>query len=88
MRKLHGHLNCDTCTAFKGLQRITVSKRGKQDWGGIEGELGRGALHDFVQDLTIQDVKSPLGSIVKSKMFGGMGWTYPPKWELDVSRLL
>ncbi|GMS98591.1 hypothetical protein PENTCL1PPCAC_20766, partial [Pristionchus entomophagus] len=27
MRKLHGHLNCDTCTAFKGLQRITVSKR-------------------------------------------------------------
>ncbi|GMT27515.1 hypothetical protein PFISCL1PPCAC_18812, partial [Pristionchus fissidentatus] len=27
MRKLHGHLTCDTCTAFRGLERITVSKR-------------------------------------------------------------
>ncbi|CAI4233030.1 unnamed protein product [Auanema sp. JU1783] len=28
MRKMNGHVTCDVCTAFKGLQRFTLSKKG------------------------------------------------------------
>uniref|UniRef100_A0A1I7W7N1 Transposase n=1 Tax=Heterorhabditis bacteriophora TaxID=37862 RepID=A0A1I7W7N1_HETBA len=27
MRKLKGHVTCDVCTAFKGIQRMTISRR-------------------------------------------------------------